>query len=468
MNFLYNSKALQSQIFIAINILMTCACESFVEINPPKTQSVSATVYADDASAKAAIRGIYHEMTLTGFASGQFSGVTVCASLSSDELKSFNLSLDEFYNNSISASSTIVNSNLWGSTYKYIYYSNSAIEGLEASVALTARTKKQLEGEAKFLRAFCYFYLVNLFGDVPLVLTTDYRKNSVCVRNAKDEVLQQVIKDLNESQLLLSADYQFADSERVRANAGAAMALLARVYLYTKDWSKSEQQSTLVINNSSLYKLVTDLNAVFLKNSNEAIWQLMPVVSSTNTYEAQYFVPTSPTSVPTFVSITNQLINAFEPGDKRKTNWIGIQTIAGNTFYYPFKYKVFKAGQPLTEYSMVLRLAEQYLIRAEARAMQNKLTEAIVDINVIRQRAGLAPIIATSSSSSVFSAIEQERKIVLFSEWGHRWFDLKRWNKADAVLQPLKPDWASTDVLYPLPQLELNNNPNLSPQNPGY
>src|SRR5258708_34214241 len=120
---------------------------------------------------------------------------------------------------------------------------------------------------------------------------------------------------------------------------------------------------------------------------------------------------------------------------------------------------------------MVLRLAEQYLIRAEAEARQGKLIEALADIDIIRQRAGLlsiSTIIPAVTLDNVLAAIEQERKVELFTEWGHRWFDLKRWNKADVVLQPLKPSWAPTAVLYPIPSLELINNPNMSPQNPGY
>lgn len=116
---------------------------------------------------------------------------------------------------------------------------------------------------------------------------------------------------------------------------------------------------------------------------------------------------------------------------------------------------------------MVFRLAEQYLIRAEARAQQGDATGAKADINAIRNRAGL-PDTDADGQASILAAIEHERRIEFFTEWGHRWFDLKRTGRADAVLSPIKPNWQSTDVLFPIPLQEIENNPNLLPQNAGY
>ena len=119
---------------------------------------------------------------------------------------------------------------------------------------------------------------------------------------------------------------------------------------------------------------------------------------------------------------------------------------------------------------MVLRLAEQYLIRAEAKAYQDKLTDAIQDLDIIRNRAGLSLIGDTNPSISkndFLLAIEQERKVEMFSEWGHRWLDLKRTERAGQILGALKPDWQDTDQLYPIPNSERLVNPRLT-QNPGY
>jgi hypothetical protein len=116
---------------------------------------------------------------------------------------------------------------------------------------------------------------------------------------------------------------------------------------------------------------------------------------------------------------------------------------------------------------MVLRLAEQYLIRAEARAEQNELTGAASDLNIIRMRAGLNPTTATSQAD-ILTAIQHERRVELFTEWGHRWFDLRRWGTAVPLLSSEKPNSVTEDdLLYPVPQSEISVNSNLT-QNPGY
>lgn len=119
---------------------------------------------------------------------------------------------------------------------------------------------------------------------------------------------------------------------------------------------------------------------------------------------------------------------------------------------------------------MVLRLAEQYLIRAEARTKLNNLSGAIKDINVIRKRAGLLLISDTKSElskSELMDYIMYERKYELFSEWGPRWLDLKRTERASQVLKSIKPLWQDTDLFYPIPEEERIKNPNLT-QNDGY
>jgi hypothetical protein len=119
---------------------------------------------------------------------------------------------------------------------------------------------------------------------------------------------------------------------------------------------------------------------------------------------------------------------------------------------------------------MVLRLAEQYLIRAEARAMQGKLPGAISDVDRIKVRAGLLPIAEIDPGigrEALLEVIMEERKKEFFAEWGHRWFDLKRTATAMEVLQPIKGQWKNTSLLYPVPEEERMKNPNLD-QNEGY
>jgi hypothetical protein len=161
---------------------------------------------------------------------------------------------------------------------------------------------------------------------------------------------------------------------------------------------------------------------------------------------------------------------AFEADDLRYTEWVRSKTVSGVEYFYPYKYRVRTpaSGDPHKEYTTLLRLAEQYLIRAEARAWQNKLTgvnSAQADVNVIRARAGLPNTLA-STQEELFMVIAHERRVELFTE-GHRWFDLVRAGNADAVLSPVKPDWNATDSRWPVPLAELTKNPMLT-QNPGY
>ena len=133
----------------------------------------------------------------------------------------------------------------------------------------------------------------------------------------------------------------------------------------------------------------------------------------------------------------------------------------------PFKYKAQEYTGTTVEYSILLRLAEQYLIRAEARVHLGDLTGSKLDINTIRNRAGLNNT-ESISEDDILQDIINERKFELFTEHGHRWFDAKRLDIAEEILAPLKSNWRSTDVLFPIPEKELLTNPNLTPQNPGY
>jgi hypothetical protein len=162
------------------------------------------------------------------------------------------------------------------------------------------------------------------------------------------------------------------------------------------------------------------------------------------------------------------LLAAFEVNDKRRSNWIKSVIINGTEYHYPVKYRENTIATPRKEHNIVLRLAEQHLIRAEARAHLDQLPGAIDDINLVRNRAQLNNLHPALNASQCLAAIEQERRVEFFTEWGHRWLDLKRTNKATAVLAPVKNNnWQSTDQWYPIPFDEIRKNPNLQ-QNDGY
>ncbi len=439
------------------------SCKKFIEVDNPNDQLNSDLVFSDSSTATSAVTGIYSEM-LTNRNLFSNSAITLYCGMSADELYFYSPGLkDEFFKNQITQANHInIDNAFWQPAYKFIYSSNLAIEKLAQSQKISISLRNQLTGEAKFIRAFCYFHLVNLFGDVPLVTATKYQDVATVSKASTTEIYSQIINDLNEAKALLGDRY--VSTERVRPNKWTAAALLSRCNLYIGRWQDALSEANEVIN-SGQYSLEPDLNNVFLKSSTESIWQLMPVRPGFDTYEGLEILPASPFSYPTYL-ITQQLRNSFENMDKRKNAWINSRVYNNDTLYFPFKYKV-PNGASATEYYMVFRLAEQYLIRAEAEINQNMISEAQADINTIRARAGLGTTMA-NDTSSLKLAIEQERKIELFCEWGHRWYDLKRTERANTVLAPLKgQSWQSTDVLWPVPQQEINLNPSLT-QNPGY
>lgn len=450
-------------ILIIAIIAILSGCKKFLEIPPPKDSLIETEIFSNDNVATSALAGIYNKMATSGYASGGSGSISVLCGLSSDELIGYSAALKEFSGNQLTPTNTNIANTLWSNPYQTIYSTNAILEGLSKSVAVTPNTKSQIQGEALFIRAFVYFYLVNIYGAVPLNLSTDYRVNQIAPRSSTEDIYLQVIKDLLLAEKLLNDNY--TTTERIRPNLSSVQALLSRTYLYLKEWSNAEMYATKVIQKNNQYDLVP-LYAIFLKNSKEAIWQLMPT-ANTNALEGNTFILTA---TPTIASLNDDFVNnAFEVGDKRKLVWIKSFANTTGTYYYPFKYKVKTATTP-TEYSMVMRLAELYLIRAEARTELNNLSGSIEDIDKIRARAEL-PLVKNTmpgiSKGDLKNLIQRERRVELFSEWGHRWFDLKRTGQSTIILSPKKANWQATDVNYPLPQTDLDRNPNLI-QNEGY
>lgn len=462
-------------VFGILLLFLYTSCKKFVEIPPAPNLIVSDQVFSDSADANAAVLGMYTNMVGPNSTSlGAYNGaISIYTGLSSDELYSTRGIANEnaIYANAVLPTNNIIPVFWSGGTgsYSIIYKANAIIEGLSKSATISTTVKNQLIGEAKVVRAFCYFNLINLYGAVPLITSTDYNVNAVLPRTSVDSIYQQITTDLTSAQSLLPVSYPSIG--KARPNRFTAEALLARVYLYQRKWTEAETVSSDIIN-SGVYSLESNLNNVFLAGKNESIWEVIPTQSGYETAEGFFFIPTSTTVKPKYV-ISNSLLNAFEPGDERKVvgNWLKVNTVSGITYYYPTKYKLGRDNNttPLENY-VVFRLAEQYLIRAEAMAQQNKLTDAASDLNKIRNRAGLANTTATTQTD-LLTAIYHERRVELFCEWGHRWFDLKRTGQVDAVMSIVAPQkggiWNTNWQLYPIALSELQANPYLI-QNPGY
>jgi starch-binding outer membrane protein, SusD/RagB family len=453
--------------------LMVCcliftSCNNFLEVELSPTSITQQLVFTDEVAATSAVKGMYAEMLpFNSFASGSTSSAAFVASLSADEIiyKGTDADLQQFEGNTIDPASWRI-LNIWRSAYKTIYQANSIMEGLRASTIAMA-TKDQLMGEALFVRALAYFYLVNLFGDVPLAITTNYVQNAELPRTPAATVYDQITADLQRAEQLLPDVY--AETGRQRPNKAAAQSLRASVHLYRQQWQDAIDAASQVISNRQ-YAIAPNLNDVFLAGNTEAIWQLaFPPDPYITTYEGATFVIKTTNDVA--FEITDGLLNSFEPNDLRMSQWVGVFDSGTEKFYFPYKYRQKGGSATPTEHSTRLRLAELYLIRAEAHAQQNKLNAAIADLDTIRKRAGLTAIADTNpliSQDALLQAIQEERRHELFTEGAHRWFDLKRTNPTIETLKRFKPVISIEDLLYPLPETELSDNPNLKNQNPGY
>jgi hypothetical protein len=451
---------------VIVLALLLAGCRKLLNVPSPQDQLSAATVFSSDANAQEAMTGLYIAV-MTSSRTLLNGGMSLYSGLSSDEFANTtpNPFIDPFRTNELTAAN-IYCSALYSTAYNVIFTANSLIAGLDASGGVSPAVRAELRGEAEVVRALEYFYLVNLYGGVPLVTSINFAVTAGLSRDSVAGVYTQIEADLEDAQQVLSTTYLSTAAYpgvRTRPNRLAAMALLARVELYRGQWALAEQEADTVIG-SGMYRLETGLDSVFRSGSQEAIWQLQPVNSTLTTAEAAAFVP-RPGLRPAY-ALTSDWLTAVEPGDLRRVFWTDSVVLGPAHYYYPYKYKLTGPSTVDTEYNMVIRLAELYLIRAEARAQQGNIAGAQADLDTVRARAGLAATTA-DDVGSLLAAILHERQVELVAEWGHRWLDLKRMGMANAVLGGEKPGWVGTDTLYPIPAAELTANPRLV-QNPGY
>jgi hypothetical protein len=464
--------------------LSNFGCKKILDVPLPDNATTFQAAFKDTSSANATVRGIYVRMALNR--DFEWGGITLNAGKSADELHII-AGADNFELNTLSSADQTPFDplrNIWTEAYVTIGQINACIEGLSASTGLNADQKRRLLGECYFDRAFSYFNLVNFYGSATaLVLTTDTKTNLVAASSPEADIYRQIVADLQLAQQMMTTEYPTID--RARPNSLAATALLARTYLYMKLYSEAIAQATVVLNSGS-YTPLPSLATAFLKTSNEAIWSLAAVTSSSlATPDGANFVPFFAFSTPTY-ELTPTLINSFESGDRRLTTWVGtVNSPGGKHYAYPQKYRNNLFDRTGSENYILLRAAEQYLIRAEANCKMNNISAAVADLNVVRTRAFTDPATGSAPPNMVLpinitaqacmAAVEQERRVELFAEWGHRWFDLKRWpgssgnksTRADEVLTLIKPAWRPESKLYPLSDVEIQLDHNLK-QNPGY
>ena len=465
-------------LLLTISSGLSAGCEELLEIETPRTETVRETVFSTDETANAAMDGVYVTFIGPGPSFLMGGGLEITTGLVSDELINYSSTQRniEYANNDIQPDNTNVFSVFWRQPYEVIYNVNGIIEGVTNNNQINFELRNHLRGEALFIRALMHFYLVNFFGSVPYSESTAIETNNSLSREQPSAIYEKITRDLIEAYELMFEDYVISEGVRVRANRYAAAALLARVYLYIEEWSNAEEFASIVIDQNGLYTLET-LDNTFLATSLEAILQLASINFRRNENISPlgdvFVITRSPGfGLTGFTSINPGFLAVFDTNDARLNNWIGEYTSGTDTWLFPNKYKNHLANEVVApENTVILRLAEQYLIRAEARARLNNIPESIEDIDNIRGRAGLtllADSIPEISQTDLLVMIGKERQKELFAEGGHRWFDLKRTGQADQVLAPVKEGWQPTDVLFPIPESELEKNANLLPQNEGY
>lgn len=456
---------IKTSIAIALIFISILSCDSFVESELPNNQLTGPAIFKDKITADAAMSNVYASIRNAGLLTGAEFGISNRLGCYADELDFYgNVSniTNEFYNNSLLPLNQGIQV-YWNTSYNQIYMVNAVYEGVAASNTIPTEDANRLKGEALFTRALLHFYLVNLFGDIPYIATTNYQTNSSVTRKPTPEVYDKIIEDLTTALNLVPENYY--GTGRARPNKATVNALLARSYLYMGLWAEAANAASAVLNQTGLYTNEPDMQKVFLKACPETIWQLPPHPEGRNTFEAATFTVLA--APPNSIALTQELIDIFSDNDLRKMFWISSITGNSQTYYFAHKYKQNNPGATSTEYSIIFRLAELYLIRAEARANQGEIISALEDLNHSRQKAGLEELIGLDQQQLLIE-IASERRKELFTEFGHRFFDLKRTNTINNTLGASKPGWNNTDQLFPIPENELSANPNLLPQNPGY
>lgn len=453
------------KIIILLLIIPFSSCEKFIELDLPQDQITQETVFKDGKLVRSALAGLYNSLKTDGFLSGGSSGGGVYFGCYTDELISYQMAnsvLDQFYKLNIRPESSAVTA-LWQKTYNQIYQTNRIIEGIERSTLIEVNLANQLKGEALFMRGLLHLYLVQTFGEIPYVTTSDYTISQHVSKDKIVDIYNKIETDVLTAKSLLATNT--AIGTRFIPSKEAAQLILSRLYLIQKRWDDVIKITDDLAQNTS-FQLQQDISKAYLKDNSSTIWQLSPTSATATTYEANiHYLRSAP---PYNISLQPELVNSFTTDDLRLKNWIGsINDASGKKYYYASKYKQYSTVNGQNEYSIILRNEEVILNRAEAYIQKEELTKGLSELNIIASRAGLAAI-QMDSKENLLNKILQERQHELFTEFGARFFDLKRYSRLDETMINLKPQWKSAFVLLPLPESELLLNTNLYPQNYGY
>lgn len=435
-------------IFLALlGILPAC---DVLDVNP-YDKITDEQAYKNKAGIEKGILGSYSELQSLSYYGRAY---LISSDLAADNLihptDATQADYAEIDNNTLLAENGVADG-IWSSIYSAINVANVVIDKVPTMTDMTDTEKNTALAELYFLRALNHFNLMNYFGAIPVKTKPTVGTTGLDVaKNTTAEVYTQIIDDLIFAETHLSAS-----STKTRASKYAATALLARVYLYQKNYAMAYAKADDVILHGG-YVLLPDFASVFSGDgSAETIFEV-EFNELDRTRIAEFNFPKT-LNGRAEVKVDPALASAYQPTDER----MAVSMATSGTYVYAKKQNDLSLGN---QNVIVLRLAEMYLIKAEAEA--NMPTAVISNIqsalNEIRHRANLGDTDA-ATISELLLAIEQERRLEFAFE-GHRWFDLVRTNRAVDVLPGVTK---VTQMLFPIPLSELNTN-SLMTQNTGY
>ncbi|WP_420147972.1 RagB/SusD family nutrient uptake outer membrane protein [Spirosoma sp.] len=446
-----------SKYFILALLWMT-SCKEILEPTPYDLQidDITLTRAADVPLVRIGLYSAFRGMT---------SSIVIAGDFTADHIKHNGTftAYQEFGTKQITSTNADIQA-FWAAMFRTVYVANFILEKLPNVAGVSSSARSQLTAEARFLRGLANFYGVYTFGDIPLPTTTDQATNRNIARSPKATVLAAILADFNAA---LEGTGLADDSSTGAAylSKRVVQAALARFYLYQKNWAQAETFATQVIN-SGKFTLVPDYNTIVIQNfTAESIFEVGYTQNDDAGTLNSLFVSRREVIPSDQVVIA---LNSAESGERVKTIEFNVSEQQGNdNGWTVLKYGTAIAGNANI---VVFRLAEMYLIRAEARAQQGKLTGAggaVADLNVLRTRAKATPV-ANASQADLLLVVERERQYELAFE-GHRWYDLVRTGRAQAVMSAFSPNWNARYEVWPIPQAEILRNPALQgAQNPGY
>lgn len=366
--------------------------------------------------------------------------------------------------NNLSAS---ISSAYWGDLYNIINRANYAIKYIPNVYKEGDATGNQLIAEAKALRALAYFYLVRVWGDIP-VITDPYLsiEQDIFVSKTDKETVLNFIED----DLKFAAQYckdKFGDNrDRIMFTKGSVNALLTHVYMWRHKYDDALTTSKLVLDNT-LYSLVTtmdDWGKIFTTGySKESIFEVAYSDKETNSLRVLYAIGAYAIYTP-----SEKFKTSYETGDKR-IDYVYNVTLADPKAIWKYLGKgISDEVATASKQDIVLfRLADIMLLRAEALTKKGgaqNIADALFLLNKIRTRAGLTSYNTEAEAIAAYgdleSAILHERSIELCFE-GHRWFDLVRTGKAISTMKPLNGLSDEKNLVWPVSTTSLQKNPNL-------